>query len=1048
MRNRPHRALPFFAVAVVVALIVPPIANGGLDSKIVRRLGPTYLEGFLYVDLLRAEGRYEEALDLNRRSLEIFLGPEGASPGWVLGCREQQLVLEKVVTLPAPSRRQMEVADSLSLQIRFDWCDGLFEEGRRRAERRLEIQRRLLGADHPETARSLHDLGKFLHALGRIRGAESAYRQALDIWDRHADANELAIAETLQYLGELLNYNGEVTKAERLQRKALELRVSVLGEDDELIDRSCLEIAQLQIDRGEFAFAEPLLRQALYSCRARWGGDHWLNATLMDNLGLVLEEQGDYVGAERLFKDVLALRRRLLGEDHPHIARSLRSLGLVQQRQGRLDEAEAHLEEALQKQRVLFGEEHLQTALASRDLALLLRSRGDLEGAERLVLEVLAASRTALGERHPAVADDLSSLGSILLAQGKPREAIGYFDEALELLPEHLDRAHPRAVAALQGIAVARLQLGQTAAARETLNKLARDYEVARLLAGTGYVRATFRSSPYLYLAASELALGNESDAWIAAEKGLGRALADLLFPLDLRIGESARIDPEAQALLGRVSTLERQVAILRDSPRAVDRRRLEQARTDLLAAEAAWLDHQREAGLSTADPDHWDVSLDAVQAAVPPNGAIIGWIDPEMPDGRAICWGYVIRDRGPVRWVSLDRPPEYSGSIAHEAEELRLWLAMAGSWLFRLNDTRRIDALAMSVWESWVKPLMPHLRDVDHLVVLPVEPLLGVPVEALVDDQGRYLADRYAISYAPSATVYAGLKRRDDDSRDRAIRKVLLVGDPPFCEAHRAAMAREANTRPDTLRASASAADPLALRSALAGNDEAIADLPRLIESREEIESIAAVVDEELILLGPDASEPALVRLAATDALGDFNAIHLATHALIDEDLPERSVLVLSQTDLPDPYKAVLREERIFDGLLSLKEISREWDLDAELVTLSGCQTALGRRTRGEGLIGLQHALLQVGARNVVLSLWKVDDSATSLLMGRFYQNLTRSGRDPEEAQPGVTGPAESLREAKQWLRGYTDPNGDRPFIHPVYWAGFILVGCGESGQ
>ena len=103
------------------------------------------------------------------------------------------------------------------------------------------------------------------------------------------------------------------------------------------------------------------------------------------------------------------------------------------------------------------------------------------------------------------------------------------------------------------------------------------------------------------------------------------------------------------------------------------------------------------------------------------------------------------------------------------------------------------------------------------------------------------------------------------------------------------------------------------------------------------------------------------------------------------------------------------------FDGRLSVREIQRGWDLKAELVTLSACETALGREAGGEGFVGFTQALLMSGTRSVCLSLWKVDDTATALLMQRFYANLL--GR-----RPGLTGPmpkAEALREAKAWLRG-----------------------------
>lgn len=138
--------------------------------------------------------------------------------------------------------------------------------------------------------------------------------------------------------------------------------------------------------------------------------------------------------------------------------------------------------------------------------------------------------------------------------------------------------------------------------------------------------------------------------------------------------------------------------------------------------------------------------------------------------------------------------------------------------------------------------------------------------------------------------------------------------------------------------------------------------------------------------------------------------------------------------------------------------------------MVLSACQTALGKKANGDGLLGFAHAFLARGARSVVLSRWKVEDGATALLMIRFYENVLGSRKGMR-----VMGRAVALQEAQDWLRklsreeaerrvaGLTGgvlrgsevevppiaegkrpvlPAGDRPFAHPFYWAAFVLVG------
>jgi CHAT domain-containing protein len=211
--------------------------------------------------------------------------------------------------------------------------------------------------------------------------------------------------------------------------------------------------------------------------------------------------------------------------------------------------------------------------------------------------------------------------------------------------------------------------------------------------------------------------------------------------------------------------------------------------------------------------------------------------------------------------------------------------------------------------------------------------------------------------------------------------------------------------------------------------------------------------------LLGASASEARLEALAGEGRLKGYRYLHFATHGQADGEQPLRSFLALADRDLPDPLKQVLAGKPAYTGRLTAGHILANWQLDAELVVLSACQTGLGRYEAGEGYVGFAQALLLAGARSLVLSQWSVDDEATALLMVRFYQNLLGK----REGLKKPVGKAEALREAKHWLRNLSEkeakvavealPRGKvvkrkpaaaaaRPYAHPYYWAGFILVG------
>jgi CHAT domain-containing protein len=140
---------------------------------------------------------------------------------------------------------------------------------------------------------------------------------------------------------------------------------------------------------------------------------------------------------------------------------------------------------------------------------------------------------------------------------------------------------------------------------------------------------------------------------------------------------------------------------------------------------------------------------------------------------------------------------------------------------------------------------------------------------------------------------------------------------------------------------------------------------------------------------------------------------IHLATHGIVDENNPELSRIFL-QTD-----------SEAEDGNLFSGEIYN-LHLNADLVTLSACQTGLGKISKGEGVIGLSRALVYAGAKNIMVSFWSVADESTAVLMTDFYKLLLE--------KPAINY-SENLREAKLNMI-------DSKFAAPYYWAPFILIG------
>ncbi len=187
-----------------------------------------------------------------------------------------------------------------------------------------------------------------------------------------------------------------------------------------------------------------------------------------------------------------------------------------------------------------------------------------------------------------------------------------------------------------------------------------------------------------------------------------------------------------------------------------------------------------------------------------------------------------------------------------------------------------------------------------------------------------------------------------------------------------------------------------------------------RLPFTRREAEAIYSIAGESdaFKALDFDASKPT----ALSEQLKDYRIVHFATHGLLNNEHPELSGLVFSLVD---------KQGNSQDGFLRMLDIYN-MELNAELVVLSACQTALGKEIGEEGLIGLTRGFMYAGAPRVVASLWKVDDEATAELMKKIYEGILRDHQTP----------AQALRNAQQWMCT------QKQWQSPYYWAGFVLQG------
>jgi CHAT domain-containing protein/tetratricopeptide (TPR) repeat protein len=821
-----------------------------------------------------------------------------------------------------------------------------------------------------------------------------------------------AVADACATLGDRLIAARALDEAGAPIREGYEMRRRLHGDGDLSVALSLHQLGELAGRRGRLTESLAFHEQALAIRRRALGPGHPDVANSLKLTSRAYTALSDWGRGEALLRGALAIERRALRADDPRIAGTLLALGDNLRWQNELPDAEEMLREAV----VLLGKSRRtegSLAGALEALAMLHRFKAEHDLAEPLLLRSIGIRRRLYGEAGPSVLVGRANLALNHAYQGRREEADREFKALRDVVAN--------APAGTDLTAIGDLLDGYMMVAAESASDwpAAERYGRASLAAMERKGHDAEITTALRHLGQARAAQGDPADA----ERYLERSAAAY---------ERARLKMTPGLKMASFKkTPYEQLALLRlenGRPPGGAWEALEAARARVLADQLAARGTGRgeagdatKAGAGGAPHATKPLPLPRIQAGLRRDQAIVAWLDGELYPGALRSWACVIRKRGPPRWVRLPA----RGDIAALSTAFRgLRDRMEGGAASPVGASDRSwmpDARAL--WRTRFAPLERHLGGVRELVLIPSWAMGSFPVDMLLDGRERPVGDRFAIVHAPSATVHA-LLRTAQRGRPGAPRTALLVGDPPFRRDSQAGAAAVA-----TAGAAAGGVVALAtLRSAMRGDARAIGTLPRLMHSRDEVAGIARLLPESRVLLEAAASEAAVDSLARCGAMSRFQVVHFATHALIDHERPHRSGLVLSQSDRAD-----------LDGIVTGDEIAGSWHLDASLVTLSACQTAIGRTVFGEGVVGLSYPIFRAGARSLLVSQWKVDDAATALLMKRFYGNWLGRGAFPWLPRMSK---AEALREAKRWLREYRDAGGRRPFAHPVHWAAFVLVG------
>jgi CHAT domain-containing protein/Tfp pilus assembly protein PilF len=974
------------------------------------------------------------------------------------------------------------VANALNLLGAANLRQGKFNEAEGNFRRMLTIFERRLGPEHEYTAAALNSLALALERLGDYPGAETLLRRALAILEKKLGRNHPDTAITLSNLGRVLDSQGKFAAA------------AVPGNASGPERGGAAPVAaraEEAVRRGQYGEAETLQHQVLAIHEKTLGPDNATTANSMSNLGFVLNLQGKYAQAEKVYRRSLAVREKVLGGEHPDVATNLNNLAKVLQELGKdqqitgsearararigstlgaTTEIESMYRRALAIQDRSLGREHPSTALTLNNLGSMLALRGDFAQAEQMQRAALGTMEKVFGEQHPDTAAVLTSLSLALDRQGKIVEAEASYQRAIEISRK---TGNPRNL--LINASSLGFSLAKRGRYREALPYYKEAVETVDFLYSQtrGYseeTRATFLqqfSAIYretirilIKLNLQNPAGGYDREALAIASRNQSRVFTEMMRQADVArfSGEQAFIKlrerrEELQQRVGQLrqgratvpvtlaNALERVAEF--DAQIASESKQLNENENQL------WKDYPRFMELANPRP----VTVDDLQKRLlKPDEVLLSYV--LLPQETVIF--AVTREQ-----FRMAVSPARRADIAERVHRIRRAIdkvAIGESVLF----LRDIDPETLhSLHRDLIAPVAGTIGARAKLLVVADGPLQTIPFEFFLTGYGPAERDGFEVARAvsdgsaerPYLIEYAGLPYLGRKHRfaylpslsslasQRLYPKKAVVSKLNFVAFADPMFSPEGlRTMPgETMKALAR------MNVAFGKTASGAPAIPRLAETADEAKEIARVLGgASRLYVGDQAQEKTVkagdlrtARFVLFATHGFLGGDYVASDLPVEEADSRRFAASGNRGPQAQPALALtlVGDLKGEDGLLTMKEVIEDLELNAELVALSACNTAgeSVQANNGEGFAGLTRAFMYAGAKSLLVSHWAVDSLSTQALMTSTFRNI-KAGMPALAAVNAAQG---------QLLTGRYSRDGHHfSRAHPFFWAAFVYVG------
>ncbi len=972
------------------------------------------------------------------------------------------------------------------------------EGARALKEKVLEMRTATLPPDHPDVQAARMNLATTLKDLGDLRGALALQRDVLEVLSRTMPDEARIVQNARENLAATMRRLGDAAGAREILESVLEIDLRTLPSDHLDVQSARVNLAGACGDLGDFYAARAHGQAALEIMASRLPDDHPTLQIARLRVAETIQRLGDLAGARALQEQALDHLARALPDEHPRIQAARQGLAGTLYLLGDMDGARALLERALAVYERTLPDDHPSLQDTREDLAAVLHSLGRTSDARDMLDEVVRVRSRTMPEHHPRLLRSRANLAVVLTSLGELDAARTLASDVVEVYSRTLSDERTEWSVARENLAWTLAhrarRFGDATAGRSEPEP--REW-CARLVGGACAARTAAARRALLTLSPREAQAQCERLA-----EGLDTALSfanglDLFDPvreldvLAFTLSEATRGAALASAAMMRAAAGAPPYAALRNRLRLESEALAELAvrdpsseqfhaarvRREGTESELVALARELSGGRVPAlEPD-----IAALSRALPPRSAAVAYrrytdttVEEPAPDGSGAV---VPRDHEVARLCAfIVRSADTAASAANPSDvfarvelgamepverAVSRWRAAVGAGTRTrgaaagepTSSPDRVDDVGEELRRLIFDPLLPALRDVDHVIAAPDDVLHLVPLDALpasapasAEDREPLLGDRLRIETRATVAELLAAVRPGASGGALVVVGGVAYGPTPGSEALGASESSEArapgdeqtpaNERDSTRSGGfdelpGSAAEARAIADSFAdhgGANAAVTILDRELATR-----------EKLIELAPRA-----------------RWLHVATHGwFASESIPSwndarsrdgraGSSMRMSRAETMKGMSPMLlcglalaganstdEEDGRARGLVTAEEIAALDLSQCELAVLSACDTNVGERRAGQGVASFQQALQMAGARSAITSQWKVPDDATRELMTDFYRRIWLA----------KTPKWRALWEAKRTLRDAKDERG-----HPKYttrdWAAWILTG------